>query len=86
MTFDEKVYDKILEINSQEGECVPLDAPVLAQVGGFGVSRCGCGVWVGVRVWMWGVRYVVVRVCGKGPTRFRVRGVECGICVCGVGC
>lgn len=32
VTFDEKVYDKILEINSQEGETVRLDAPVLAQV------------------------------------------------------
>ncbi|XP_052807224.1 dynein axonemal heavy chain 5-like isoform X2 [Mya arenaria] len=31
VTFDEKVYDKILEINSQEGETVPLDAPVMAQ-------------------------------------------------------
>ncbi|KAH3727100.1 hypothetical protein DPMN_053025, partial [Dreissena polymorpha] len=31
VTFDEKVYDKILEINSQEGETVRLDNPVLAQ-------------------------------------------------------
>jgi len=33
VTFDEKVYDKILEINSQEGEIVALEKPVLAQVG-----------------------------------------------------
>ncbi|CAF4327193.1 unnamed protein product, partial [Rotaria magnacalcarata] len=31
VTFDEKVYDKILEINSQEGEMVPLKDPVMAQ-------------------------------------------------------
>ncbi|CAF4896652.1 unnamed protein product, partial [Rotaria socialis] len=31
VTFDEKVYDKILEINSQEGEMVPLKEPVMAQ-------------------------------------------------------
>ncbi|XP_053396215.1 dynein axonemal heavy chain 5-like isoform X3 [Mercenaria mercenaria] len=31
VTFDEKVYDKILEINSQEGETVQLEAPVMAQ-------------------------------------------------------
>ncbi len=31
VTFDEKVYDKILQINSQEGETVTLDDPVLAQ-------------------------------------------------------
>ena len=33
VTFDEKVYDKILAINSQEGERVDLDEPVNAQVG-----------------------------------------------------
>lgn len=32
VTFDEKIYDKILEINSQEGETVQLEAPVMAQV------------------------------------------------------
>ena len=32
VTFDEKVYDKILAINSQEGERVELDEPVNAQV------------------------------------------------------
>lgn len=32
VSFDEKVYDKILAINSQEGENVPLEEPVLAQV------------------------------------------------------
>lgn len=32
VTFDEKFYDKILAVNSQEGEEVPLDEPVLAQV------------------------------------------------------
>ena len=32
VTFDEKVYDKILAINSQEGEKVDLDEPVMAQV------------------------------------------------------
>lgn len=31
VTFDEKVYDKILGINSQEGEQVLLDEPVNAQ-------------------------------------------------------
>ncbi|KAK3724620.1 hypothetical protein RRG08_041104 [Elysia crispata] len=31
VTFDEKVYDKILAINSQEGEKVDLDEPVMAQ-------------------------------------------------------
>ncbi len=31
VTFDEKVYDKILAINSQEGEQVMLDVPVNAQ-------------------------------------------------------
>ena len=31
VTFDEKVYDKILQINSQEGETVALDEPVNAQ-------------------------------------------------------
>jgi dynein heavy chain len=35
VTFDEKVYDKILEINSQEGEMVPLKEPVMAQVENF---------------------------------------------------
>ena len=29
--FDEKAYDKIMCINSQEGEKVPLDQPVMAQ-------------------------------------------------------
>ena len=32
VTFDEKIYDKILAINSQEGERVELDEPVNAQV------------------------------------------------------
>ena len=32
VTFDEKIYDKILAINSQEGERVELDEPVMAQV------------------------------------------------------
>ena len=32
VTFDEKVYDKILCINSQEGETISLDGPVMAQV------------------------------------------------------
>ena len=32
VTFDEKVYDKILAINSSEGETIPLDNPVMAQV------------------------------------------------------
>ncbi|XP_021362874.1 dynein heavy chain 5, axonemal-like isoform X1 [Mizuhopecten yessoensis] len=31
VTFDEKVYDKILSLNSQEGENVPLEEPVNAQ-------------------------------------------------------
>ena len=31
VSFDEKVYDKILAINSQEGEKVDLDEPVMAQ-------------------------------------------------------
>ncbi|CAF0945608.1 unnamed protein product [Adineta steineri] len=31
VTFDEKVYDKILTLNSQEGEQVPLKEPVMAQ-------------------------------------------------------
>ncbi len=31
MTFDEKVYDKILQINSQEGETVALEEAVMAQ-------------------------------------------------------
>ncbi|CAF0752391.1 unnamed protein product [Didymodactylos carnosus] len=31
VTFDEKIYDKILEINSQEGETVQLKEPVNAQ-------------------------------------------------------
>ena len=44
VTFDEKVYDKILEINSQEGECVPLDAPVLAQVSRVWLFGVVCGV------------------------------------------
>ena len=30
--FDDKVYDKILEVISQEGEAIPLTEPVLAQV------------------------------------------------------
>ena len=32
VTFDEKVYDKILAINSSEGETIPLDTTVMAQV------------------------------------------------------
>ena len=32
VTFDEKVYDKILSLNSQEGETVSLENPVNAQV------------------------------------------------------
>lgn len=31
VSFDEKVYDKILALNSQEGENVPLEEPVMAQ-------------------------------------------------------
>ncbi|VDL99204.1 unnamed protein product [Schistocephalus solidus] len=31
VTFDEKVYDKILAVNSQEGETIPLQSPVMAQ-------------------------------------------------------
>jgi dynein heavy chain len=30
--FDEKNYDKILDLVSQEGESIPLIEPVLAQV------------------------------------------------------
>lgn len=33
VTFHEKEYDKILAINSREGESVILDNPVMAQVG-----------------------------------------------------
>ena len=33
VTFDEQVYDKMTAINSQEGETVQLDEPVMAQVG-----------------------------------------------------
>ena len=33
VTFDEKIYDKILAINSQEGESISLDSAVMAQVG-----------------------------------------------------
>jgi hypothetical protein len=32
VTFDEKVYDKILSVNSQEGENVVLEEAILAQV------------------------------------------------------
>ena len=32
VTFDEKVYDKIIAINSQEGETVPLESHIMAQV------------------------------------------------------
>ena len=32
VTFDEKMYDMILAINSQEGESIDLDKRVLAQV------------------------------------------------------
>lgn len=35
VTFDEKVYDKILAINSQEGEKIDLDESVNAQVSIF---------------------------------------------------
>ena len=31
VTFDDKVYDKMIALNSQEGETVPLDEPVMAQ-------------------------------------------------------
>ncbi len=33
VTFDEKMYDKITHINSQEGETVALDETIMAQVG-----------------------------------------------------
>ena len=32
VTFDEKVYDKITDLISQEGEKVALEQPVMAQV------------------------------------------------------
>ena len=32
VTFDEKQYDKIIEINSQEGESIALEESILAQV------------------------------------------------------
>ena len=32
VTFDEKIYDKILSINSQEGETVQLEEPVMTTV------------------------------------------------------
>lgn len=32
VTFDEKVYDKVLQIHSQENETMELDTPVLCQV------------------------------------------------------
>ena len=32
VTFDEKVYEKILSITSQEGETVSLKSPVMATV------------------------------------------------------
>ena len=32
VTFDPKVYDRILAVNSQEGETVHLTTPILAQV------------------------------------------------------
>ena len=43
VTFDEKVYDKITAINSQEGETVQLEEPVMAQVGLIGL---GCRSFV----------------------------------------
>ena len=33
VTFDPKVYDRILAVNSQEGESINLTMPILAQVG-----------------------------------------------------
>ena len=33
VTFDPKVYDRILTVNSQEGESINLTTPILAQVG-----------------------------------------------------
>jgi dynein heavy chain len=32
VNFDEKVYDKILALNSQEGENIGLEEPINAQV------------------------------------------------------
>jgi len=32
VTFDEKMYDKILQIHSQENETMELDTPVVCQV------------------------------------------------------
>lgn len=39
VTFDAKVYDKILAINSQEGESITLESPVMAQVSTCGVMK-----------------------------------------------
>lgn len=47
VTFDEKVYDKILAINSQEGERVDLVEPVMAQVK---FILCIQYVWLKLRI------------------------------------
>ena len=38
VNFDEKVYDKILALNSQEGENVSLEEPVMAQVRSYSIG------------------------------------------------
>ena len=40
VTFDEKYYDKILAINSQEGETITLEEPVTAQVSWYFLPTC----------------------------------------------
>ncbi len=32
VTFDERVYERILAVNSPEGESIELEAPIMAQV------------------------------------------------------